>query len=59
MGSTNPVAPSPENAGSDHKGALAIGVALLIVAGALVALAVFRSRRADRNSLITRSMKKD
>lgn len=59
MASTNPVAPPPETSGPDHKGALAIGGALLIAAGALAALAVFRSRRPDRGSLITRSMRKD
>ena len=56
---TNAVAPPPENSNPDHKGALAIGGALLIAAGALAALAVFRSRRTGRGSLITRSMRKD
>jgi hypothetical protein len=56
---TNPVAPSSKDSGPDHKGALVIGVALLIAAGALAALAIFRSRRTDRGSLITRSMRKD
>ena len=49
----------PENSGPAHKGALVIGGALLIAAGGLAALAVFRSRRIDRSSLITRSMRKD
>lgn len=56
---TNAVASSPENSGSGHEGALAIGVALMVAAVALVALAIFRRRRTDRNSLITHSMKKD
>ena len=59
MASTNPVAPPPGASGPDHKGALAIGGALLIAAAALGALAIFRSRRTDRSSLITRSMRKD
>jgi hypothetical protein len=59
MASTGSVKPPPENPGPNHKGALVIGGALLIAAGALVALVVFRNRRADRNSLITRSMRKD
>jgi len=56
---TNLVEPPAENPGLSRKGALAIGGALLIAAGALAALAVFRSRRTNRNSLITRSMRKD
>jgi hypothetical protein len=59
VASTNPVVPTPKTSGTDHKGALAIGRALLIAAGALGALAFFRSRRTGRGSLITRSMKKD
>ena len=59
MTSTNPVAPSPKNSGPDHMGVLIIGVSLLIAAGALAALAIFRSRRTGRGSLITRSMRKD
>ena len=59
MASTNPVAPPPGASGPDHKGALAIGGALLVAAAALGALAIFRSRRTDRSSLITRSMRKD
>ena len=59
MTSTNPVAPPLETSGPDRKGALAIGGVLLIGAGALDALAVFRSRRTGRGSLITRSMRKD
>ena len=59
MPPTNAVAQSPETSGLSHKGALAIGGALLIAAGALTALAVFRSRRTGRGSLITRSMRKD
>jgi len=56
---TNPVVLPLENSGPARNGALAIGGALLIAAGALAALAVFRSRRTNRNSLITRSMRKD
>lgn len=56
---TNPAAPPPEASGPAHKGALVIGGVMLIAAGALAALAVFRSRRADRGSLISRSMRKD
>jgi hypothetical protein len=59
MASANPVAPSPGTSGPDHKSAIAIGGALLIAAAALGALAFFRSRRSDRSSLITRSMRKD
>jgi len=59
MTPTNAVAPPTETSGSDRKGALAIGGALLVAAGALVALAVFRGRRNSRGSLITRSMRKD
>lgn len=59
MTSTNPTAPPPENSGPDHKTALAIGGVMLIAAGGLAALAVFRSRRPGRGSLITRSMRKD
>jgi len=53
------VPPPPENSGPAHKGAFVIGGALLIAAGTLATLAFFRSRRIDRSSLITRSMKKD
>ncbi len=53
---TNSAAPPPE---PDHRGALAIGGALLIAAGALIARAVSRSRQNDRGSLISRSMRKD
>jgi hypothetical protein len=59
MTSANAVAPPPEPSGPDHRGALAIGGALLIAAGALIALAVSRSRQNDRGSLISRSMRKD
>jgi hypothetical protein len=51
--------PPPGTSGPAHKGALAIAGALLIAAGALAVLAVFRSRRTDRSSLISRSMRKD
>jgi hypothetical protein len=56
---TNAVAPSPEPSGLAHAGALVIGGALLVAAGALAALAVFRGRRTDRGSLISRAMRKD
>jgi hypothetical protein len=59
MTSANAVAPPPESSGPDHRGVLAIGAALLIAAGALIALAVSRSRQNDRGSLISRSMRKD
>jgi hypothetical protein len=59
MTTTNPVAVLPENSGPNHKSALVIGGALLVAAGALVVLAVFRSRRSDRSSLISRAMRKD
>jgi len=59
MTPTNAAAPPPENSNPDHKGALAIGGALLVAAGALAALAVFCRRRTGRGSLITRSMRKD
>ena len=59
MTSANVVVPPLESSGPDHRGALAIGGALLIAAGALIALAVSRSRQNDRGSLISRSMRKD
>ena len=59
MTSAKAVAPPPESPGPDHRGVLAIGTALLIAAGALIALAVSRSRQNDRGSLISRSMRKD
>jgi hypothetical protein len=59
MTSTKPVAPPPETSGPTHKTALVIGGVLLVAAGSLAALAVFRSRRTDRGSLISRAMKKD
>ena len=63
----NPVAPavavpakamalSPENSGLNTKKALVIGVAFLILAGALTVLVLNQSRRANHGSLITRSM---
>ena len=57
--STNPAASSPEDSGPTHKVALAIGGALLVAGGGLAVLAAFRSRRTDRSSLITRSMRKE
>ncbi len=59
MTSTKPVAPPPETSGPTHRIALVIGGALLVAAGSLAVLAVFRSRRTDRGSLISRAMKKD
>jgi hypothetical protein len=57
--STNAVATPLQNTGADHGGVLAIGAVLLVAAGGLVALAVFRGRRTSRGSLISRSMRKD
>lgn len=54
----NAAASSPAAASPARKAALAVGVALLVAAGALAALAFFR-RRPDHGSLITRSMRKD
>ena len=59
MTSANVVVPPLESSGPDHRGALAIAAGLLIAAGALIALAVSRSRQNDRGSLISRSMRKD
>jgi hypothetical protein len=59
MTSTNVVAPPPESSGPAHRSALAVAAALFIAAGALIALAVSRSRQRDRGSLISRSMRKD
>jgi hypothetical protein len=42
-----------------RNGALAIGAGLLVAAVGLIILALFRSRKTSRGSLITRSMKKD
>jgi hypothetical protein len=55
---TPPVATS-DNSHFNRKEALAVGAGLLIAAAGLIALAVSRSRRADRTSLITHSMRKD
>jgi hypothetical protein len=57
---TNPVAKTntvavPGKSGSSGSGSLVVGAILLAVAGTLVFL-VLRPRRADRSSLITRSM---
>jgi hypothetical protein len=56
---TNVVAQPPETSGPARQGALVIGGVLLVAAGALAALAVFRGRRTSRGSLISRSMRKD
>ena len=50
---------SPNISGKGRIIRAAIAVALLIAAGALIALAVSRSRQNDRGSLISRSMRKD
>ncbi len=55
----NVVAPPLESSSPNHRGALAIAAGLLIAAGALIALAVSRSRQNDRGSLISRAMRKD
>ncbi len=47
---------SPEKSASRNGGSLVIGAILLAVAGALVFLVLRRPGRADRSSLITRSM---
>jgi len=54
---TNAPAPTGENSGLSRNGALAIGAVLLVVAVLVVILALIRSRRRGRGSLITRSMK--
>ena len=56
---TNDLAGPPESSGSGHAGALILGGGLLVAASALAAFAFFRSRRSDRGSLISRSMRKD
>jgi outer membrane biosynthesis protein TonB len=53
---TNDLGAPPESSGSGHAGALILGGGLLVAAGALAAFAFFRARRADRGSLITRTM---
>jgi hypothetical protein len=53
---TNTATPPPENSGISSGGALKIGVAFLIGAVALVTLMICRAGKADRSSLITRSM---
>jgi hypothetical protein len=55
---TNSSAPSEEKSGLSRDDALEIGAGLLVVAVALISFALLRSRRADRGSLISRSMKK-
>ncbi len=52
---TNAVA-APQKTGTSGGGSLAIGALLLAVAGTLVVLVLRRAGRADRSSLITRSM---
>lgn len=53
---TKGLAAPAEHAGSSRWTALAVGAGMLLVAGAVAAFAVFRARRADRGSLITRTM---
>jgi hypothetical protein len=55
---TNAMTPPRENSGFSGKMALAIGAALLVLAGALTVLLLGRARKADHGSLITRSMNK-
>ncbi len=54
---TNAQASSGENSGLSRNGALAIGAVLLAVAVMVIIVALVRSRRRGRGSLITRSMK--
>jgi hypothetical protein len=57
---TNPAVasqPPPENSGGGGKKPLVVGTVLLVAAGVLTALAVFRARKKDHGSLITRSMR--
>ncbi|MGB7767451.1 MAG: hypothetical protein WBN22_01165 [Verrucomicrobiia bacterium] len=57
-----PAPPPPENpsgsSGLSRKGALTIGAVLLAAAVALIIFVLFRTRKAGRGSLISRSMKK-
>jgi len=55
---TNAPAPPENHAGLSRKGALAIGAALLVAAVVVILFALFRTRKTDRGSLITRSMRK-
>jgi len=54
---TNAQASSEENSGLSRDGALAIGAVLLAAAVVVIIVALVRSRRRGRGSLITRSMK--
>src|SRR5579885_115405 len=54
--SSNGVAEPAENSGSAHRGAWVAAVGVLLAAGVLTTFAIFRTRRADRSSLITRTM---
>ena len=57
---TNVPAPlSEDHTGLSRKGVLVVGAGLLAAAVALVILALVRSRRTSRGSLITRSMNED
>ena len=51
-----PAAPPTESSGIGWKGALAISVAILAVAGGLAVFMLRRSGKADHASLITRAM---
>ncbi len=55
---TNTPAPPENHTGLSRKGALAIGAALLVAAVVVILFALFRTRKTDRGSLITRSMRK-
>jgi len=55
---TNAIAPPRESSGLSGKRALAVGTAFLVLAGALTALMLGRSHKADHGSLITQSMNK-
>ena len=54
---TNAPVSSEENSGLSRNGALAIGAVLLAVAAVVIIVALVRSRRRGRGSLISRSMK--
>jgi hypothetical protein len=56
--STNTMAPPAENSGLSRQGALATGAVLLAAAALVIILALIRSRKPGRSSLITDSMNK-
>lgn len=55
---TNAAAPGEKPSGLSRNGALAIGAVSLVAAFALIIFALIRSRKTDRDSLISRAMKK-